>query len=1051
MGLSRADFSEFFASTHDGQPPFDWQERLLDAVLDTGRWPARVVAPTGAGKTAVIDVHVFAQALTADAEPDARPPRRLSLVVGRRVLVDDQHEYARDLARRLATPGPQVMGQVAERLWSLRRSAGEGQAAAGSDTGPGDGPGDGTAGVSPLVVGRLRGGEQPSRAWRDHPAAAAVLCATPDMWGSRLLFRGYAASPKAWPREAGLLAFDSVLVVDEAHLAEQFLRTARRVSDLTRVARTPIGVPPLQVVETTATPVGVAPCDGNGADAAHGQADGDGRTEIGVQEPDLSNATLQQRLTRPKPLRLLPVKDWSSPREACRRKVAAVLADAVQELLATGRGPDGGPTDPVATVSPTVGCFVNTVTRALDVAAELRSRTDDGRPLRVVTICGRVRPHDLDQLRAQHPGVLSSKGSPDIDVIVSTQSLEVGVDLDLAAMVTELAAGSALAQRAGRVNRRGLRRAGPIIVVVPEDPVTDKTRSGPYQPEELAACQGWLHRCAESTAGLSPWRLRELPPPTAQCRRPLYQRPELADAWQWARTSDDLAADPELGLWLSEDFTADTSVSIAVRQALPVEPERACQLLRDLPPRRHELFGVPYRTAVAALGQWHLQRQEAERDRPGERPEAIVVRGEEVAVLAWRDPTEDPRTLEAREASASGRGPLPVIRPGDIVVLDDQEALFTASSAGTNGGFSPPVVAPADDDGITIARSRAHDVLSAQAELSDLWPSREVGGVALRLEPAVLGAHAPAFAELASDLTALHAPDDTEGQTDQTGDVAAAERDVLRDWLTRTGIHGRWPMAAAALRLLQTDPRSCELIVHRGPGATDEPSGDHDDETDPPIARVIILDRRKRLVDEALRQVWTPARSLVTLPRHQQAVGRRAALIGARVGLGGALIAVLRSAGEHHDDGKADERFQRRLGRRGDVVLAKSRPGTTTEQLRRNDQRSGLPAWWRHEQRSVLDSWAAVRVEHDQAPHQELVSRLIGTSHGHGRHGFPHTAGELLDNVPDEARALAVDVFDHGGWDELVDRTHQQYGVWACAYLEALLRAADSQVSQEGS
>jgi hypothetical protein len=41
--------------------------------------------------------------------------------------------------------------------------------------------------------------------------------------------------------------------------------------------------------------------------------------------------------------------------------------------------------------------------------------------------------------------------------------------------------------------------------------------------------------------GLAPWALQEHPPPAAYRRRVLYQRPELADAWHWARTSDDLA------------------------------------------------------------------------------------------------------------------------------------------------------------------------------------------------------------------------------------------------------------------------------------------------------------------------------------------------------------------------------------------------------------------------------------------------------------------------------------------------------------------------------
>lgn len=75
------------------------------------------------------------------------------------------------------------------------------------------------------------------------------------------------------------------------------------------------------------------------------------------------------------------------------------------------------------------------------------------------------------------------------------------------------------------------------------------------------------------------------------------------------------------------------------------------------------------------------------------------------------------------------------------------------------------------------------------------------------------------------------------------------------------------------------------------------------------------------------------------------------------------------------------------------------------------------------------------------------MTRLIGTSHGHGRHGFPHTSEQLVDNADE----IAATLFDEGLWDELTERTHDRWGVWGCAYLEALLRAADGQVSAEGS
>lgn len=92
--MKRDDFAGFFKAVNHGRIPFRSQERLLDHVLEHGRWPDQIAAPTGADKTSAIDVHIFATALTA-ANGGPRLPRRLAMVVNRRVLVDDQ--YARAL------------------------------------------------------------------------------------------------------------------------------------------------------------------------------------------------------------------------------------------------------------------------------------------------------------------------------------------------------------------------------------------------------------------------------------------------------------------------------------------------------------------------------------------------------------------------------------------------------------------------------------------------------------------------------------------------------------------------------------------------------------------------------------------------------------------------------------------------------------------------------------------------------------------------------------------------------------------------------------------
>ena len=75
LGIQRSDFSEFFAALNGGYSPFTWQQELVAHIVETGSWPDRIVAPTGAGKSSVVDVHLFVNALFAcGAGP--RVPRR---------------------------------------------------------------------------------------------------------------------------------------------------------------------------------------------------------------------------------------------------------------------------------------------------------------------------------------------------------------------------------------------------------------------------------------------------------------------------------------------------------------------------------------------------------------------------------------------------------------------------------------------------------------------------------------------------------------------------------------------------------------------------------------------------------------------------------------------------------------------------------------------------------------------------------------------------------------------------------------------------------------
>jgi CRISPR-associated endonuclease/helicase Cas3 len=108
--------------------------------------------------------------------------------------------------------------------------------------------------------------------------------------------------------------------------------------------------------------------------------------------------------------------------------------------------------------------------------------------------------------------------------------------------------------------------------------------------------------------------------------------------------------------------------------------------------------------------------------------------------------------------------------------------------------------------------------------------------------------------------------------------------------------------------------------------------------------------------------VFTPASAPVTLAAHQNAVADRARLLADQAGLARDLAEALSVAGAHHDDGKADPRFQsfRLRAPACGEPLAKSLPGATALQAREQQGQAGLPAGWRHEQRSVADCWEAV-------------------------------------------------------------------------------------------
>ncbi len=370
MSLSTDDFEPFHTAVH-GQPPFAWQSRLLRQLVAERRWPRTLDLPTGSGKTTCLDIALFALALDAAAAPSARwCPRRIAMVVDRRIVVDQVAERGRKLLAALSTSGPSdVVGRVADRLRSLSAAADE-----------------------PLGVYTLRGGIPKDDGWARTPDQPLILASTVDQLGSRLLVQGYGVSVGMRPVHAGLLGNDTLILLDEVHLSQPFAQTLENLSRLR--ADGPSGVLlPRRVAHAflSATPIPGATRDDEAPF----------RLTDAEKTPD---APLGKRLHAKKRAKLISVSDRDELVARC----------VVEAKVLSGR-------------HGVMAVIVNRVASALRIAALLTEQAGDAHD--VVVLTGRMRPLDRDDvLRALRPRVETGRQrSPDARslIVVGTQYLSI--------------------------------------------------------------------------------------------------------------------------------------------------------------------------------------------------------------------------------------------------------------------------------------------------------------------------------------------------------------------------------------------------------------------------------------------------------------------------------------------------------------------------------------------------------------------------------------------------------------------------------------------------
>jgi CRISPR-associated endonuclease/helicase Cas3 len=978
--LTPDEFAAFFQAVH-GVNPFPWQERLLEQIAADGIWPDVLDLPTGSGKTAALDIAIFHLALEAVREGSRRAPVRVAFVVDRRLIVDDAFERARHLARTLATGSDGIVARVSAALRLL----------AGKDR-------------RPLLVRRLRGGAPREDDWARTPVQPTILCSTVDQVGSRLMFRGYGVSDRMKPVHAGLLGSDCLILLDEAHLSEPFRQS------LTSINRVREGDDARWAIALmTATP---------------GQ---EAERPFGLSSDDRAHPLLSQRLVASKPARLVEIPGRQGVRaEVQRVEVIADEARAAVELLKEG-----------VIANPAIGVVVNRVARAREVFNRLRRELSDAE---VILVIGPARPVARENRAKAELGRIRTRASHAaraLDralVVVATQTIEAGVDIDLDGLITEAAAFDALRQRFGRLNRAG-RPFTPVAAIVAHrddisgkmaDPVYGDRISKTWTELTSLSPDGVLDFGVEAFAGrLTAKRAAELAAPTENA--PVLM-PAYADLW--SHTSPIPNADPEVALFLHGPDRAPASVQIVWRADIrrrdlifaernSTQTERLIELLGLVPPRSVEAIEIPLWAAQAWL-------------REDDRLLADLSDAAEHAPEVSSSRTGRPALRYAGRADArNGIVRFDGLRDGDLIVVPAEYG--GCDEWGWDSSSTDPVI-DAAESGAWPYRARRFAV-RVTSELIRQEASRDAGA-----EP-------PGdMVTIAHDLAATLAAHSEEGAL------------VLLEAVLGLGLP-EWMQDY--LNSLRERKGRLERVFAYGADDDERPTG---------VVFVAPRGLRNALDEDELAaapstesdEFGSTAGYAQPLNEHCSEVEEFARQFAQRAGLDDAISSDLALSAYLHDAGKADPRFQAYLAG-GDPfgwddkhVLAKS--GRSL--LPRNAwERAGLPDRWRHEALSVR--LAQLHPRFAQANDPLLVLWLVGVHHGYGRPLFPH--GDPLDAKRRELpRALDQDwqldagqgpqslAFEFNGydWAQIFEELKRRYGIWGLARLEAFVRLADHRASE---
>jgi CRISPR-associated endonuclease/helicase Cas3 len=775
-----------------------------------------------------------------------------------------------------------------------------------------------------------------------------------------------------------------LIIVDEAHCSRPFTQTLGWIARYrgSQWAEKPLPLP-FGVVTMTATP----PAE---TDAFRAQPD------------DLAHPVLGRRLVVAKPARLVVAK----------AKEAGFVATAVEH--AAGLAKDGA----------LVGVLVNRVATARAIFETVRQRTEDSGKNKleadVILLTGRGRPADRDVLLEAHAERIMAKPGrvrpARAMVVVATQCLEVGADVDFDALVTECCPLDALRQRFGRLNRLGAADVSPGVVVVRVDQA-ESSEDDPIYGSALAATWKWLgeHATGEGadrTVDLGILSVEGLLDYGPDARAAVLQRtsrdlpegpvilPSHCDCW--AQTSPTTSADPDPSIYLHGPKMGTAEVHVVWRADLdPADSTSWIETVAVCPPASAEAVAVPLYAGRAWLNQVAAPitadlEGVAEPDEDEEQTSAGR------PCLRWRGPDSEDTEVVTDPTT---------IRPGDTLVVP-------ASYGGCDAfGWAPEIEQAVSDLGDQVQAKRRRAIIRMHAALVAVWG---LSDEALTRETQTLASMAP------------------------TDDAVEAEQ--IRALL------GRIANDPGAARCLHDAAdhlrRSRRLRCAPHPGGiglvlstpVPLPAGGETDFTD-----------EDSTASASSREV--------KLDDHLKRVGVLAAQFARLDGLPAEVVSDCELAAQLHDLGKLDPRFQvwlhngdRLAAARASAPLAKSGSvPRTPKAIGAARSRSGYPKGGRHELVSVRLADSAAQAL-GKASDRELVLHLIGSHHGRCRPFAPVVFDDAPVNVAypaEKAQASSASGLERldSGVPERFWRLVRRYGWWGVALLEAIVRLADHRAS----